>query len=431
MRRLLAIGFIWLCCGIAWTILGATLLHRSSTSTGGLGTKVQGLWGPPQRQEAPRAVWQTLEPRTFPEERWDEARKASVPVSVVREVSVDHPLPLESSEVEADIGLEHRRKGLLWFPTYQVGFKGRYAFRNTDASAREVTVHFPLAGTEQGVEFDDFRVADASGKPVEVAFANKEAVFTRKLGAGESLACEASYRTRGTYSWTYGAPGQGLGPEEGRARHFRLVARTDFGAVDFGDDSLSPSTQQRSGTGWQGEWRFEQLVGTKPISLVMPERLNPGPLAASITLFAPVSLLFFFFVVGMVLAARRTSIHPMNYFLLSCAFFAFHLLFAYLIDHASIAWGFCAASAVSLVLVVTYARLFVGWRTAVTVFGASQIVYLVLFSFTFFWEGFTGLAVTLGAILTLFAIMQLTGRLDWAEVLARPPRGAPLPTRQV
>lgn len=64
-----------------------------------------------------------------------------------------------------------------------------------------------------------------------------------------------------------------------------------------------------------------------------------------------------------------------------------------------------------------------------TVFGASQLLYLVLFSFTFFFEGFTGLAITFGAVLTLFVMMQLTGRLDWAEVLARPPSGASLPTR--
>jgi len=80
---------------------------------------------------------------------------------------------------------------------------------------------------------------------------------------------------------------------------------------------------------------------------------------------------------------------------------------------------------VSLALVVSYARLFVGWRTAVSVLGVSQVIYLVLFSFSFFWEGFTGLAITVGAILTLFMMMQLTGRLDWAEVLGKGGRSAP------
>jgi VIT1/CCC1 family predicted Fe2+/Mn2+ transporter len=52
-------------------------------------------------------------------------------------------------------------------------------------------------------------------------------------------------------------------------------------------------------------------------------------------------------------------------------------------------------------------------------------VFLVLFSYAFFFEGYTGLTVTIGAIVTLFALMQLTGRVDWGEVFARKnaPRG--------
>ena len=47
--------------------------------------------------------------------------------------------------------------------------------------------------------------------------------------------------------------------------------------------------------------------------------------------------------------------------------------------------------------------------------GLSQFVYLVLFTYTFFLEGFTGLTVTIFCILTLFLVMPLTGRLDWSE----------------
>jgi inner membrane protein involved in colicin E2 resistance len=206
------------------------------------------------------------------------------------------------------------------------------------------------------------------------------------------------------------------------------VVLTDFPAVDFPPGSLSPSEHRAAGRGWRGVWRFEQIVGTAPVGIVLPERLNPGPLAARLTFFAPVSLLFFFFVTGMLLAARGRSIHPVNYFLLACAFFAFHLLFAYLIDHLAIAPSFALASLVSVGLVVTYARLFVGWRTALLQVGLSQLVYLVLFSVTFFWQGYTGLAITVGAIVTLFVMMQLTGRTDW-ERLARAPaqRADPVP----
>ena len=64
-----------------------------------------------------------------------------------------------------------------------------------------------------------------------------------------------------------------------------------------------------------------------------PNRINPGPLAARITFFAPVALLFFFTVMVILGVIRGRSLHPMNYFFLSAAFFAFHLLLAYLVDH--------------------------------------------------------------------------------------------------
>jgi hypothetical protein len=46
-------------------------------------------------------------------------------------------------------------------------------------------------------------------------------------------------------------------------------------------------------------------------------------------------------------------------------------------------------------------------------------VFLVLFSFAFFFEGYTGLTVTVGAVLTLFVLMQLTGGVDWSTAFAR------------
>jgi inner membrane protein involved in colicin E2 resistance len=109
----------------------------------------------------------------------------------------------------------------------------------------------------------------------------------------------------------------------------------------------------------------------------------------------------------------------MNYFFLAAAFFAFHLLLAYLVDHLDIHASFLAASAASVFLVISYLRLVCGMRYALVRAGGAQLVFLVLFSYAFFFEGFTGLAVTVGAVITLFALMQLTARVDWNAVFAR------------
>jgi inner membrane protein involved in colicin E2 resistance len=115
---------------------------------------------------------------------------------------------------------------------------------------------------------------------------------------------------------------------------------------------------------------------------------------------------------------RGVDLHPVNYFFLACAFFAFHLLFAYLVDRIPVEYAFTICSIVSMFLTISYLRLVVGWRFASVESGIAQLIYLVLFSWALFNEGWSGLTITIGAIITLFVAMQLTGRIRWSERLA-------------
>ena len=118
--------------------------------------------------------------------------------------------------------------------------------------------------------------------------------------------------------------------------------------------------------------------------MIMPEKFQPGPLAGRISYFAPVSLLFFFFMMFIITALRGIELHPMNYFFLACAFFAFHLLLAYLVDHISIHTCVRDLLLISMTLVISYLRLVVGMRFAAVEAGLAQLIYLVLFSYAFF-----------------------------------------------
>jgi inner membrane protein involved in colicin E2 resistance len=187
---------------------------------------------------------------------------------------------------------------------------------------------------------------------------------------------------------------------------------------------ISPTTKAERGGGWDLTWRYTNLVSGFTIGMVMPEKLQPGPLAGRISFFAPVSLLFFFLLMFILTTLRGIELHPMNYFFLAAAFFAFHLLLAYLVDHVGINVAFVAASLVSVLLVVTYLRLVVGLPFALRYAAPAQVTYLVLFSYAFFFQGYAGLTVTIGSILSLFVIMQMTGRVRWAELFASHGKGA-------
>ena len=104
------------------------------------------------------------------------------------------------------------------------------------------------------------------------------------------------------------------------------------------------------------------------------------------------------------LTREGLRLHPLNYLLIAAGFFAFHVLLAYLVDHVTIHLAFWIAAAVSVFLVVSYLRLVLGAKAAIRYAGAAQMVYLVFFSYAFFWRGWTGLTIVIGAILTLLGL---------------------------
>jgi inner membrane protein involved in colicin E2 resistance len=192
--------------------------------------------------------------------------------------------------------------------------------------------------------------------------------------------------------------------------------RTSFSDVDFPAGTMSTDTLTRRPDGADLVWRFENLIAGRGIGMEMPERINPGPFAARVTFFAPVSLLFFLTVMVIAGATSGPAMHPMHYWFISAAFFAFHLLLAYLVDHVNLHQAFALAALTSVTLVVTYVRAVAGATRLILMTGAAQVVFLVLFSYAFFLEGFTGLTITIGAIVTLFVLMQATARVAWDEV---------------
>jgi inner membrane protein involved in colicin E2 resistance len=331
-------------------------------------------------------------------------------VSVTNKKLESYVLPLESSRIHVDLNLEHRQKGLLWYSTYKVAFSGDYTFRNNTVEEQLVTFALPLP-VAQAV-YDDLALS-LDGVPLGIANQSNSASGTARVAAGKAVVFQVSYRSQGLDSWRYN-----FGSEIARVRDFSLVATTNFKDIDFPENTLSPTGKRETAAGWELTWAYKNLVSGFQIGITMPEKLQPGPLAGEISLFAPVSLFFFFFLMFILTTLRRIELHPMNYFFLAAAFFSFHLLLAYLVDHISIHAAFAICSVVSIFLVVSYLRLVVGMRFALVEAGLAQFVYLVLFSYAFFLKGFTGLAITIAAIATLFVVMQMTGRIRWAERFA-------------
>jgi inner membrane protein involved in colicin E2 resistance len=407
-RRILAIAFIYACASVAWLVLGGTIFARTHRSDATLRGRVASTWGAAQEQAAPSGSVQRAIARQVEVE---ENGKRLVRTVEERETV---PLPLERSRAHAKISMEHRRKGLLWYSTYTVGFAGEYTFRNT-TDQEVVTLALKLP-TAQAI-YDDLTF-EVDGEPIATTSDHGSVTGVARVPRGATAVLSVGYRSQGLGEWRYNFGQAGNARDVARVRDFELTVSTNFRDVDFAENSLSPSQKRETREGWDLTWRYTNLVSGYQIALVMPEKLQPGPLAAQISFFAPVSLFFFFFLMFIITAVRGIELHPMNYFFLAAAFFSFHLLLAYLADHVSIHAAFIAASAVSVFLVVTYLRLVLGVTFAFREAALAQLLFLVLFSYAFFFEGFTGLAITIGSIVTLFITMQMTGRIKWAETFS-------------
>ncbi|HXW55314.1 MAG TPA: inner membrane CreD family protein [Candidatus Cybelea sp.] len=405
LKRIAAIVLIFACTAAAWVILASTVFYRTYSSQSQLKGRIASTWGTAQEQLPPTATYEEILPG---EAGADRDGKQNPPREQRRLCS----LPLRSSRIGVDLHLDYRRKGLLWYSTYRVHFAAKYEFTNPDDAPHEVTfsLHLPA---EQAI-YDDLMLS-VNGTPLAVTSQKLNAYGRAQIEPHGRAVLNLAYRSQGVDTWKYN-----FGDGVSQVRDFELRATTDFSGFDFPDNTLSPTEEHSTRENWELVWNYSNLLSGYTIGIAMPQKLQPGPLTGHIICFAPVSLLFFFFVLFTVATIGGIELHPMNYFFLACAFFAFHLLMAYLVDHLSVHVAFLICSSVSVFLVVSYLRLVAGMRFAAFEAGLAQFVYLILFSYAFFFEGYAGLSITIGAILTLFVAMQMTGRIRWAAKFGAP-----------
>jgi hypothetical protein len=415
-KRLAAIVLVYTGCFMGWMILGGSVVFRSEVSDEEIKQRVTTLWGKEHRQRQPQVFF--TQPETRVEKYYENGVEKEKQIQVLNQIDVQ----LTSSDVDVDVRYEPRRKGLFWYSTYTVSFAAVYEFANTTDAKRFFFARFNFPSAE--AQYDDFKCTGPKG---DVAYENQNGMIaftTSELEPGSAYRFKVSYSSRGLDTWRYifdrddvTASGGGTRVTEVKKLAFKMT--TNFDAIDFPVGSMSPTAKKKADRGYELDWRFAKLITGLNIGLAMPAELNPGPLAGRITFFAPVSLLFFFFVLFVISVMRKVDLHPMHYFFLGASFFAFHLLFAYLVDHIDVNTAFAISAATSVFLVVTYMRVVVGWRFACVEAGLTQLLYLVAFSYTHFFQGWTGLIITVLSIATLFAVMQITARVRWSEVFAK------------
>ncbi len=285
--RIIALVAIYAIACMAWVFLGATVALRTEDADRALRKDVGNIWGTALQQKAPMV--------------WVAGREADRAKAV----------PLDSSDIDVSIDLEHRRKGLLWYATYQVGFEGRYTVR--PAAGEQVTLEFELPDSD-GV-YDNFHLFVGDEEITDVQVVKGVVRQTLPAASGGPIQFRIAYQSQGMGEWWYE-----LGNQINQVRNFKLVMHTNFDSIDFPEHSRAPLEKVQTEAGWTLTWEYDNLLSGLRLGMVMPEKLNPGPWVKRVTWSAPVSLALFFFLVFIIAVLRGVNIHPVNYFFIACGF---------------------------------------------------------------------------------------------------------------
>ncbi|HUU46439.1 MAG TPA: hypothetical protein VM118_11975, partial [Acidobacteriota bacterium] len=207
VKRMIAIAVIFAAACGGWGILGTATTLRSTESAGRLGEQVANLWGVPLVQEAP-----------------------SLGVEIPGSDRLRWIMP-SRNDVKVALQAEHRKKGLIWYPTYTCQFDGAYTISNEETVTQKVRLHFRFPA--QGGTYDDFGVwVDETQlrSAVDVAEGVGEIL---EIEPGQTKEFRVKYTTRGIGEWRYR-----MDPNAGRVQDLDLTVATNFRAVDYPDGSL-------------------------------------------------------------------------------------------------------------------------------------------------------------------------------------------------
>ena len=385
IKSMISIIVIYFVGAGAWIFLGSVSEIRSMQSDYSATTGVESLWGREIHQSTPRFYVQ-VPGRMQPQE-----------------------ITAQSVDISVDLQLEQKRKGLIWLPTYWLDFTASYSLKNTSPVAQNVRFGFNLP--DANATYDELSFS-LDAEEIQPDIHNRTQInHIVPLQSGAVKTLNIHYKMRGLRQWQYD-----LAAYTKQVRNLNLKVITNFQAVDFVAGSLSPSTSELTESGMVLLWTANDLLTQKSVGVVMPEKLNPGPLSARMSFFAPVCLLFFFVLISALCIIKQIPIHPMHYLFVNASFFAFNLLFSYSVDHLDVNLSFIISALVSVSILTPYLRQALGKSYPLKTSVCGQLVYLVLFSYSFFLQGMTGLTVTLASILTLGVLMFLTAKTDWKTV---------------
>lgn len=180
VKRIVALVFIVVCSSAAWMVLSVNMKLRTDERGFSMSDAVGGLWGTEQHQVAPTVGinWENEKRVEMNNEAKLSATKKKLeeeqvkakmeqrnprkmemkPEEFIKIIKEKHDqlLTLSASDINVDLSLDYRQKGLLWFSTYTVDFKAQYKIENPVGQDVNVAMTFPFPSA--GAVYDNMAI---------------------------------------------------------------------------------------------------------------------------------------------------------------------------------------------------------------------------------------------------------------------------------
>ncbi len=401
VKKIVAISLIFISVTTAWMILGGVNLSRTNDAKDKLKKEVITLYGDNVVIVLPKSYSKKIVYK-------DKENSKGKIVKVASTEKIYNTL--EKSDIKININLDPRKKGNLWFPTFKYSYKSEYIFKAKKIDKKQY-IYLQL-GEENTIYNNIFLSINGKTINKKSVIAKKEAIEVIPDDNGY-INIKFEYESSGLEDLEYIINKY---DEISEINNFSLVINTDFEDYDFINSTMSPTTKEKTENGYKLTWELNEAITGKNIGIKIPNKLNPGEIISKVSFFSPIALFFFLIIILTLVLIFKINFHPMHFLLLSATFFSFSLMFSYFSDQMNIYLAFSISAIVSLILTVTYLRFFTPKIVYLVFAPLAQFIYLIVFSFSFFSDGLPGFIVTICSVITLFLIMQITGKLDWNEI---------------
>jgi hypothetical protein len=322
------------------------------------------------------------------------------------------PLTLESQKVTVEAEMNYRKRGLVLFSGFEFKFAGKYSVLNPQRTDIDVAFIFPIDLNKNKVQLAQLTFA-VDGKPANINLADSadKLVWTGRLAAGQRVAFDIEYQGRGLDWFVYK-----LDPAL-PVRNFQLKLQVRGGDnYDYPDGIVPARNVKVDGDRLLFEWTYPSLESGLSLGAILPSEKPFDDIIATMVRRSWAPFLLMFAGLSLLAAQLKRPLRAYEAYLISAAYGFFFVLLAYLAAFINFYAAYGLSFAILSGLIVFYVGRLIG-REAVPVVAGLAAAAMLVPTLAVILRGYTGLIYALEILAALAALMAMTLRRTFRELI--------------